>query len=231
MQRKALALMLAVCLMLPAALGEAALRGYDPLQGWQYAAFGSYPQGPQGEVQPILWRVLQIEGGLAYLMSAYALDVRRVDGDQWHYRGWEGSELATWLRGEFLQAAFSGEEGAALREREALGKVSLPSVEDLQNKALGFGSDLSRRIPGSPWALQQRGLYSYQYGAYSPIWTRTPSARPHAQRATKLHGKLGFIGVESDDLGVCPVIWLALDALSATGSGTQADPLVLTPLP
>lgn len=228
--RSLLPLLLALCILCSLAFAQGELRGYTVEQGHQYLSFGRYPQGEQGETAPIVWKVLQVQGGLAYLMSAKILDVQRVSGDQWNYRGWEHSELYAWLNEDFLQAAFRKVEQAALHVDEALGRVSLPSAEDLQNKALGFGTDTSRRIAGTPYALTQRGLYSYTGRGYSPIWTRTPSQHTHAQRATKINGKLGFIGVESDDLGVCPVIWLKLDSVTITeGTGSQAAPFVLQP--
>lgn len=222
------ALVLALCVLSSMAFAQEGLHGYTAEQGHQYLLYGSYPQGEQSETAPIVWKVLKMQNGLAYLMSEKILDVQRVSGDQWNYKGWEHSELYAWLNEDFLQAAFSREEQGALHKDETLGFVSLPGVEDLQDKALGFGTDLSRRIYGTAYALTQRGLYSYSSRGYSPIWTRTPSRQTHAQRATKINGKIGFIGVESDDLGVCPVIWLKLDSVSvADGDGSQAAPYIL----
>ena len=222
------ALVLALCVLSSMAFAQEGLHGYTAEQGHQYLLFGGYPQEERGEAKPIVWKVLGVQDGLAYLMSEKILDVRRVSGDQWNYKGWESSELYAWLNEDFLQAAFSMEELKALHGDEILGFVSLPSVEDLQSKALGFGTDLSRRIYGTPYALTQRGLYSYSSRGYSPIWTRTPSQQTHAQRATKINGKIGFIGVESDDLGVCPVVWLKLDSVGVIdGDGSQAAPYIL----
>lgn len=230
LRKRLFILALALCLLALGATAQAPLRGYDKAQGYQYVSFGSYPQGAQGELAPILWRVLQVEGGIAYLMSEYILDVQRVSGDQWNYKGWESSELFAWLNKDFIDKAFSEEEQQALHEDEALGRASLPSAPDLQNKDIGFGTDVSRRIQGTPWALSQRGLYQYSSRNYSPIWMRTPSQQKHAHRSTKSGGAMGFIGVESDDLGVCPVIWLEMDKVSAQGSGSLEAPLVLSPV-
>lgn len=222
-------ILLALCLAAGAAGAEAPLRGYDRGLGHQYVTFGRYPQAADGAEAPILWKVLEVSEGVAYLMSEYILDVRRVSGDQWHYKGWESSELFAWLNEDFAAAAFSGEERAALREDETLGLVSLPSAKDLQNRDYGLGTDQSRMIDGTPYALEQRGLFKYSGRSYSPIWMRTPSQQRHAQRATKSGGKMGFIGVESDDLGVCPVVWLKLDQVTADGGpGTREAPMALS---
>lgn len=227
-----MALILLVCLVLPMAVAQPALRAYQKAEGYQYVSFGSYPQGAAGEVAPILWRVLKIEDGLAYLMSDRVLDVQRVNGDQWNYQGWETSELYRWLNADFLAAAFDEAQQQALHEDDSLGKVSLVTAKDLKNREMGFGTDKSRWIYGTAYALEQRGLYSYSGRGHSPIWLRDRSSKKHAQLATKSSGEVGFIGVESDDLGVCPVIWLKLDAIQAKGGdGSLAAPLILVPQP
>lgn len=215
-----------MAVLLPAQALE--LGGYEKGSGYRYVSFGSYPQGEQGEVLPIVWRVLDSRDGLLYAMSEYILDVRRIDGDQWNYKGWRSSELYPWLNGEMLQTAFTIEERAALHEDEELGFLSLPSLEDIRNPAYGFPDDKSRQLVGTPYALAQRGLYRYSGRAYSPVWTRTPSQKTHAHRSTKSGGGIGFIGVESDDLGLIPVIWLKEEALSVlSGEGTLGSPYVL----
>ena len=127
-----------------------------------------------------------------------------------------------------LQTAFTPSERAALHEDEELGFLSLPSLEDIRNPAYGFSDDRSRQLVGTPYALTQQGLYRYSGRAYSPIWTRTPSQKTHAHRSTKSGGGIGFIGVESDDLGLVPVIWLEEEALRVlSGEGTLGSPFVL----
>ena len=229
--RKARLLPLLLCLLLLMSLSVSAqvqLSGYQ--DGYQYVTFGSYPQGAAGEAAPILWRVLAAQPGQAYLLSHRILDVKRVDGDQRNYKGWLASELHAWLQTDFLDAAFSQEEQAALLEDAELGRVSLPSADDIKEKAYGFINDKSRYFYGTDYAFAQ-GLYSYTRGKHSPIFTRTISTRAHAHRATKVDGAIGFIGVESDDLGLLPVIWLDLNRVQViSGSGLEADPLALAPI-
>jgi len=228
-RRAVLAWLAAIMVMLGvSAQAQGPLRGYDRAAGYQYVAFGQYPQGETGERMPILWRVLAADASTAYLMSDRILLVRRIDGDQWNYKGWAHSELHAWLNDAFAADAFSQEEQAALVQQEELGRVSLPSSDDIKNAAYGFADDGSRRLEGTAYARSQ-GLYVYSGRSYSPIWTRTPSQRTHAHRSTKSGGAIGFIGVESDDLGVAPVIWLNTAGIDiAGGSGTQKDPYRLT---
>lgn len=219
---------LLLCLLVSVAGAEGGFLPYDKVKGYQYVSFGRYPQGPEGEEAPILWRVLKVEEGLVYLMSHYILDVQRVNGDQWNYAGFKNSELDLWLNQDFVEQAFTEAERGALREDPDFGRASLPSKEDLKDKALGFGTDDSRRIFGTPWALNKRGLYSYSGRGHSPIWLRERSGKKHAQLATKSGGQIGFIGVESDDLGVCPVIWLDTGKVTiGEGMGTLGSPIVI----
>ena len=227
--KSVLALLLSLMLLLPLmASGEVALQGFAQQARYQYVYYGHYPQAKDGEKQPILWRVLSVQGGVAYLLSDKILDVKRIHGDQWKYPGWLKSELHAWLQESFVKEAFSEEELAALQADAELGYVSLPSSDDIKAKEFGFKDDKNRFFWGTPWAYEQ-GLYSYGRGAHSPIFTRSLSNQKHAHRATKIRGAIGFIGVESDDLGVVPVIWLSMAGINmAGGSGTQKDPYRLT---
>jgi len=211
--------------LLPARAEE--IRGYAKDGGYCYVSLGSYPQGALGERSAVVWRVLENREGRLYVMSDRILDVRRIDGDQWNYRGWRSSELYPWLNGDMLEALFSEEERGALHEDAELGRLSLPSAEDLKNPAYGFAGDKSRQLVGTDYALAQ-GLYHYSGRSYSPVWTRTPSQKKHAHRSTKSGGKIGFIGVESDDIGVIPVAWILEEKVSiVSGEGSAASPFVL----
>ena len=220
-------LILLAALAVPAA-GEP-FRGYSPEGGYQYFTYGAYPQEEDGAILPILWRILKQENGVLYAVSDAILDVGRIDGDQWNFKGWAKSELFNRLNTDMLNTAFTAEEQAALQEDAELGFISLPSAEDIKNPEFGFDTAKSRQLIGTPYALAQ-GLFHYSSRAYSPIWTRTQSTKPYAHRSTKVDGSVGFIGVEADDLGVLPVIWIQLNRIIIqSGSGTRAEPFVFVP--
>ncbi|MGI6688774.1 MAG: phosphodiester glycosidase family protein [Christensenellales bacterium] len=203
---------------------------YDKAAGYTYVTFGRYPNDAAGTEAPILWRALQNQGGTVYLMSEYLIEVSRLHSVAFGYPGWKQADLNLWLNGEFIQKAFSADEAAALTEQPELGRVSLPSADDIKEAQFGFDSDKARRAIGTPWA-DSRGLFFYRHKGHSPYWTRTPSTRDFAHRTTKLEGNIGYLGVTADDLGVRPVIWLALDQVRVSGgSGGVADPYVLTAL-
>ncbi|HHU03044.1 MAG: hypothetical protein ACOX54_10360 [Christensenellales bacterium] len=224
-RRRFVSILLVSLLLASGALAQVA--GYNDNFGYNYLYFGSYPQGANGEVAPIIWRVLGVEDNVAYLMSEYLLFAARIHGDQRNYPGFEKSELNGRLNSEFFDAAFTDEDKGAMVSNEELGYVSLPSVDDLRNKAFGFKKKSDYFFVGTPYALNN-GLFRYSSKKYSPLWTRTRSSKSHANRSTKVDGAIGFIGVESDDLGITPVIWLDLSKVEVvSGAGTLDAPFTL----
>ena len=80
------ALTAALCLTAAfSAVADAQLHGYDKKAGYQYVAFGSFPQEADGTVKPILWRVLSADENQAYLLSEYVLFNNRVHPDDQAY--------------------------------------------------------------------------------------------------------------------------------------------------
>ncbi len=72
--------------------------------------FGSYPQTKEGDtfkVEPIKWRVLEINNGQALLFAERILDVHRFDIKTNNYAN---SEIRKWLNEEFYNKAFNEEE-------------------------------------------------------------------------------------------------------------------------
>ena len=82
-----------------------AIKAYQP---GNYVTLGTYPQGANGEVEPIEWLVLDVQDGKALLISRYGLDAHRVDASE--YQGWDKSEIRSWLNSTFLNTAFTDKE-------------------------------------------------------------------------------------------------------------------------
>lgn len=77
--------------------------------------FGSYPQGENGEVEPIEWIVLDIdENGYYVLISNYGLDAKQYN-KVYVAITWENCSLRTWLNDEFYNIAFSTEEKTKIK--------------------------------------------------------------------------------------------------------------------
>ncbi len=238
---RTLALLLALLTLLVPACAESALRGYDEQDGYVYLTLGAYPQTEDGGVLPIVWRVLSVEDGKAYLCSEYVLDARRVEGDYKAYSDKKGingdftkTELGLYLNGDFT-TRFTAGELALVAEDEELGLFTLLTSDDLKNKDYGFGTNKSRKAWGTDWAKvdDARGkvlfVYGSKYGKHSPYWLRTQSTtdRRHAL-CTKDEGEVGRINVITENLGMRPACWLDMSKVAiASGAGTLEDPFVL----
>ena len=76
-----------------------------------YIEFGAYEQDnntSNGE-EPIEWRVLEVEGNRALLISEKALDCVEYN-EMWADITWEDCTLREWLNNEFINEAFSSSE-------------------------------------------------------------------------------------------------------------------------
>ena len=82
--RKMIRLMCALLAMLTlcsAAFAAEELRGYDKSAGYVYLTLGEFPQTANGDVEPILWRVLSADAEKVYILSEYVLEARRIHGN------------------------------------------------------------------------------------------------------------------------------------------------------
>ena len=236
------ALLLALLLLAPSAMAEDALRGYDKGQGYVYLTLGTFPQTAEGGVEPILWRVLQVEDGRAYILSEYVLEARRIHGDYNEYAnkpnakknpGFDGdftqTEMAQYLNGNFT-ANFTAAELALLSPDETLGMFTLLSSDELKDKNLGFSKDNDRKAWGTEYATTH-GLFVYgsSRGNHSPYWSRTQSStNRQGARCIKSKGELGYINVITLDEGMRPACWLDMaKVVIASGEGTMESPFVL----
>ncbi len=224
---------------------ESALRGYQKGDGYVYVTLGQCPQDEDGGIEPILWRVLSVEDGKAYLLSEYVLEARPIHSDYQEYAnkptnskkpGFDGdftkTEMSIYLCGAFAESSFTEAERAMLTPHEEFGLFFLASSADLKNKAYGFTDNESRKAWGTAYALAN-GLFKYgsQRGGHSPYWTRTQSTTDARHACcTKSKGELGRINVITLDEGMRPACLLNVgSAVISGGSGTKDDPYTLAP--
>ena len=236
-----LTLTLLLTLVLPAA-AEEALRGYDKKDGYVYVTLGTYPQTEDGQRLPILWRVLQVKDGRAYILSEYVLEARRIHGDYKEYAnkptnsknpGFNGdftqTEMHQYLNGEFT-TNFTAGELALLATDAQWGTFTLLSSDELKDASLGFGKDNDRKAWGTEYATTH-GLFVYgsARGNHSPYWSRTQSTtNTQGARCIKSKGELGYINVITEDEGMRPACWLDMSrVVIISGTGTMEDPYVL----
>ena len=239
--KRCLAILLALMLFLPCAMAEDVLRGYDKKSGYVYVTLGTFPQTEDGTRLPIVWRVLQVKDGRAYILSEYVLEARRIHGDYKEYAnkptakypGFNGdftqTEMAKYLNGEFMQNFTEGEL-ALLSPDETLGCFTLLSSDELKDKSLGFSKDADRKAWGTKYATTH-GLFVYgsSRGNHSPYWSRTQStSNTQGARCIKSKGELGYINVITEDEGMRPATWLDMSkVVIVSGAGTLEDPYVL----
>jgi len=222
-----LLIVLCILFLMHANASAATLSGYSGANGYQYLEMGTFPQTLEGGREPILWRVLAVEDGAAYLLSEYVLVNHRLDNDDTAYELSGGdftkTEIFAYLNGEFL-THFTAQEQALISIDGAPGLFTLLSLDELKNKSYGFTGDTSRRGYPTPYAVNN-GLFQYSNGS-SPYWTRTQStSHAYAAICTKEAGSLGYIRVEVRNEGLRPACYLRLDLLDITGgSGIMTDP-------
>lgn len=76
--------------------------------------FGSYPQGANGKVEPLVWRVLAVESGKALLITDKLIDCVKYYEEKYYYEyvdvTWETCTLRKWMNSDFLNKAFSSSQ-------------------------------------------------------------------------------------------------------------------------
>ncbi len=75
--------------------------------------FGKYPTGTNGELMPIEWRVLDIQGNMALLITEKLIDCRKYN-DTAQPVTWENCTLRRWLNRVFINRAFSEKSRARI---------------------------------------------------------------------------------------------------------------------
>ena len=75
--------------------------------------FGNYPQGENGEEEPIEWRVLTVDGDKALVISEKLLDCVLYN-EKYVNVTWETCTLRKWMNGEFINKAFSSSDQAKI---------------------------------------------------------------------------------------------------------------------
>ena len=86
-------------------------------EGKKRVIFGRYRQGANGEIEPLLWRVLHVDNnrGRALLITEKLIDCRRYH-DVLEDITWEDCSLREWMNGEFIETAFTKEEASKIVE-------------------------------------------------------------------------------------------------------------------
>ena len=210
---------------------------YTDADGTQFV----YSNSQYFKIEPIAWQVLSNDGTDLFLLAQDALDIKPYNATGTDVT-WKTSTLQTWLNRDFLTAAFSTEEQAAITTTEVINgstsnpgtgvdggddtddKVFLLSVAEARNAAYGFADNGERCAPLTAYAIAQ-GAYSY--GANAFWWLRSPGGYGNNYAAYVIgDGSLWFYGEPVDYAGysVRPALNLDLSSVlfTSAASGTSA---------
>ena len=123
---------------------------------WQNDTDGDGTADKYDKKEPIKWRVLNVNGNDAFLISDEILDNQTYIYN-WKYVTWENSDIRNWLNSTFMGNAFTKEEQKAIRQTNVVNeKISsdeldagnnttdylyLLSAQELTNPLYGFCSN------------------------------------------------------------------------------------------
>ena len=79
----------------------------------QKVTFGQYPQGANGEVEPLVWRVLAVENGKALLITDKLIDAIPYNKKITDVT-WETCALRKWMNNDFISKAFNSSQQAQI---------------------------------------------------------------------------------------------------------------------
>ena len=171
------------------------------------------------------WRVLDIQGGKALLLSDKVLESRAYHRS--HVDGiiWAECDLRAYLNGEFYDSL--GDDKAHIAETKAItgnnpwfgtnggvktdDKIFLLSIEEVV-EYFGDSGQLENR-PDSVWGMDDRysaaRIASNENGDASWWWLRSPGLDSGSAATVSIVGSVGISGIKADyDCGVRPALWL-----------------------
>ena len=177
---------------------------------WDCITFGNYwwkDTNGDGKVdqtdekQPIIWRVLSVDGDDAFLMADEVLDNEQYNKSMENIT-WENCTLRKWLNEDFLNAAFSQEEQDAIIEtkvvnpdsppdknnieggNDTLDKVYLLSRQEASDEIFGFSSTFDQLKPTNTRKASETW------------WLRSPGSSGMAATIVGIDGSGGGTGIE-----------------------------------
>ena len=101
---------------------------YASAQVGERFKFGCYPQGANGEVEPIVWRVLRRDSDGLLVIAEQGLDCKKYNEER-AYITWADCTLRRWLNDEFFKEAFSSEEQSFIKTVNISNNAG-PSTDD-----------------------------------------------------------------------------------------------------
>ena len=189
--------------------------------------FGKYPQGANGEVQPLMWRVLAVESGRALLITDDLIDAVPYNEEN-KIVTWETCTLRKWMNNDFLQTAFNSEEQARIatvtnqnpNNPEYGTKGGNPTDDrvfalSVQEAWKYFRSDEDRMAAPTAYAIKRgagtRGTFSLKDRRKTGWWwLRSPGDNSNSAAFVDTRGHVSQFGVYVNVIlgAVRPAFWL-----------------------
>ncbi len=184
--------------------------------------FGRYPQGANGEVEPITWRVLQRNADRLLVIAEQGLDCKPYHKARGLFArlfvfacAWTDCSLRLWLNSEFYDKAFNKQERKCILKTSVVNNagsntedcIFLLSVDEAERL---FADDAARRAKPTKYAVKN-GVYTK--GADCCFWwLRSRGNRADHAAGVSIAGGVYSLGVlvNSDGLAVRPALKLAL---------------------
>lgn len=179
------------------------------------------------KVEPIKWRILNIENGNLLLLCDLAID-RGAYNNSSSINNYKNSSIRNWLNNEFYNKSFKNIEESIINTvnvdnsakstgynnnkcacDNTLDKVFLLSYMDATNASYGFNNNASRELSTSDYA-RARGanLYPYNnYGVYNAHWlTRSPETESDGVRMVNPNGGISWVHISDSHASIIPAI-------------------------
>lgn len=213
---------------LPETDAERLVRGYDAEEGYIYMYWGRYPYTAEGDIMPVLWKVLAVEDDYAFLFSQYVIDFAQYHTEKVDLPEWKDNAIYTTLNEDIRQIMFTDEELKAVRYSEELGWLFYLSNLQLRTVAYGFqhwqlNPQKERECAPTPYAMTHPE--AWKDNASGNTWYFSTGIPRRG-----FHNLIGYDGHTSTAAnnrygGVRPGCYVDLSMLdNATGSGTLEDP-------
>lgn len=184
--------------------------------------WGRYEQDGEAEngAEPIRWHTIASEGDRVMLLCENVLDCMPYNG--FMIIPWEQSELRAWLNGQFLAAAFTEEERAALTGepvdpagQSRFGEAEQPLCDLVtlleRTQFTELVSDTEEASAAGTAYAKARGLT--QQDGKASWWLRTDGYEGDDAALIDANAKRQNVRVDEKGVGVRPVIWVDLNAL------------------
>lgn len=156
----------------------------DKLEKGERVLFGTYNQGPEGEVDKISWIVLDVQEDYALLTTEYVMDMMPYSKSG--VVQWADSDVRSWLNDGFFNQAFSSKEKESILSftvenndnplynteggANTEDKVVLLSLDEV-NKYFG---NIEKECVATPFALEKSGATGSQRSV--TYWLRSPGS-------------------------------------------------------